>query len=121
MQLMRLKRLLSIIALGAALAAGGTTAGAAEGDGTPAAQSAGAAPKLELHRDLGELLRDEKPSGLARAELASGQTLHGAILGIELCVIAECKDARAWVALPMVGAGLGLTGSLLLLPEGVTP
>jgi hypothetical protein len=62
----------------------------------------------------------ETPTALARAELVVGQTLHGIALGGEFCGVVQCDDGRAIVAALVVGAGVGLTGSLLLTGDGVT-
>lgn len=64
----------------------------------------------------------EEPTTVARAGLAAGQTVHGFVLGLELCVILECDGVRPWTAAMTLGAGTGLTVSLLATSEqGVTP
>lgn len=57
----------------------------------------------------------------ARAELVAFQTLHGFAVGAELCVIAECEDARPWAITLMATTGSALGASLYLTREGVTP
>ncbi len=63
----------------------------------------------------------EQYSSLARAELIAAQTIHGAVLGLEVCAALECNDERAVVGLIMLGAlgGLGITWGLS--DGGVTP
>ncbi|MFP4599971.1 MAG: hypothetical protein ACLFVJ_17065 [Persicimonas sp.] len=63
----------------------------------------------------------ESATTAARAELAFFQTMHGLALGGELCIIAECDDPKAVVALLGVGAGIGLGASLGLSSDGITP
>lgn len=65
--------------------------------------------------------RDSGPSAFARAELAVAQTIHGVGLGLELCFLAQCDDSRAVGAAMVAGGGLGLTLSLLLTSDGITP
>jgi hypothetical protein len=77
-------------------------------------------PSIGVERSLGEILRDEDPTGLARAELVTGQTLHGIVLAAEMCALIECDDARVGVALLMLGAGAGLGGSLFFTSDGIT-
>lgn len=66
-------------------------------------------------------LRDEKPTTLARAELVIGQTAHGIGLGLEFCLLAKCDDVRAMGATMILGGASGLTASLLLSRNGITP
>ena len=61
------------------------------------------------------------PTRLARGELVTTQTLHGIILGVELCAVLECLDARTIVSASLLGGAAGLTGSLLYSPDGVRP
>lgn len=68
-----------------------------------------------------ESLRDGAPTGLARAELAVLQTIHGIVVGAEVCALAECDDPRALGALLIFGGGLGLGASLLATTDGITP
>jgi hypothetical protein len=63
----------------------------------------------------------EGRSGAARAELTLFQTLHGGVLGAEVCVIAGCEDARPWVLSLMLGAGVGFGTSFALSQGGVRP
>jgi hypothetical protein len=63
----------------------------------------------------------ERYTSLARAELISAQTVHGIVLGVELCVVAECDDARLSVATAMAMGGVGLGTSWYLTRGGVTP
>jgi hypothetical protein len=65
--------------------------------------------------------KNEHATGLARGELATGQTIHGITLGIELCVLAECQDERVIISSILLGAGAGLAGSLLYQSDGVRP
>ncbi|MCG8556980.1 MAG: hypothetical protein MJD61_17105 [Proteobacteria bacterium] len=57
----------------------------------------------------------------ARAELASFQTLHGLVLGIESCTLLECDGERAWALGLMATTGAGLGLSLRLSANGITP
>ncbi len=69
-----------------------------------------------------QITRGEKPTGLARGELVGAQTLHGIVIGGEICMILECNDGRAVVAALLVGGGVGLTASLLYdSDKGMTP
>ncbi|MBI3178231.1 MAG: hypothetical protein HYZ27_01135 [Deltaproteobacteria bacterium] len=63
----------------------------------------------------------EQPTGLARGELATFQFIHGVAVGGELCVLAECADARATVVALILGGGAGLGGSLLATRNGIRP
>ncbi len=64
----------------------------------------------------------EEPEGSARASLATGQGLHGAILGLQTCVLLECSGPRPFYGLPTLGASAGLGLSLLATHErGITP
>ncbi len=77
--------------------------------------------KHEKQQDTGAPDAAETATTAARAELAFFQTLHGLALGGELCIIAECDDPKAVVALLGVGAGVGLGASLGLSSDGITP
>lgn len=72
----------------------------------------------QLHR---QLVAAEQPQGLARAELAAFQTLHGIAFGGEACIVAQCRDARAVVGALTLGGLAGLSVSLLVTTNGVTP
>jgi len=63
----------------------------------------------------------EQPTGTARAELVMGQTLHGILLGVEVCVAFGCEDVQPWVLSLMLGAGGGFGLSMWLSVDGVTP
>jgi len=64
--------------------------------------------------------REKRPASRgARAELASVQALIGAAAGAELCGIAECDQARAWAGTVLLGAGAGVTLSLLTTRDGI--
>ncbi len=76
-------------------------------------------PAPSLH--LGESLRNEEYSDLARAELISFQTSAGILAGAEICVLAQCDDTRAVIALLLLGAGAGVTVSTLATSDGITP
>lgn len=67
-------------------------------------------------------LNIEEPTNLARAELAVGQTLHGIVLGFQVCAAIDCGDQpRLVAAFPAVGGGAGLGLSLLATGDsGVT-
>lgn len=65
--------------------------------------------------------RDVDPSGLARAELVVVQTLHGIGVGTEVCLIADCRDPRAFGALLTLGGGIGLAISIVVTADGITP
>jgi len=75
-----------------------------------AARAASAAVAGEEHNEPG-----------ARAELGFYQTLHGIGVGIEICAIADCGSATAWIGVPTLAAGAGLTAALLATPHGITP
>ncbi|MBA2662792.1 MAG: hypothetical protein H0U74_10885 [Bradymonadaceae bacterium] len=62
----------------------------------------------------------ERVSAQARAELAIFQTIHGIIVGGELCYLLDCDDARPIVAGLALGAATGLGLSLLLTQDGLT-
>lgn len=75
-------------------------------------------PEDEVDERYGSL----EPTGLARAELASYQTFAGIGAAGLFCGLAECDDARLWVAVLTLGGGAGLTGSLLATRKnGITP
>ncbi|QDG51920.1 hypothetical protein FIV42_14580 [Persicimonas caeni] len=75
----------------------------------------------EKTRPKGEdLIGQEEPSGLARAELAFFQTAHGITLGAELCAMVECDSEQAVVAALGIGGALGLTLSLVPTQDGIT-
>lgn len=63
--------------------------------------------------------RDRKNRRAGRAELAIGQLLHGAALGVEVCVLADCNNPRVWSGATLAGVGIGLTASLLATRDGV--
>jgi hypothetical protein len=71
------------------------------------------APKLAPER--------ARTTGAARAELIFVQTVHGIALGGELCLMAECEDARAVTGLLMAGGGVGFAASFFGSRSGVTP
>jgi hypothetical protein len=62
---------------------------------------------------------ETKSSG-ARAELVVLETLNGLGVGVEVCILAECGNARPWAAALMLGTGAGIAGSLLLTSGGIT-
>ena len=80
---------------------------------TPAAQL----PVAEDDERYGSL----RPSGLARAELTSFQTLAGIGAAGMLCGLAGCDDGRVIVTVLTLGAGAGLAGALVGSRDGVTP
>lgn len=63
----------------------------------------------------------EDPSPLARAELATFQTLYGITAGGFMCGAGECSDARVVVGLLALGGGVGLGASLYGTRHGITP
>ena len=63
----------------------------------------------------------ERRTNLARAELATVQTIHGITLGLEFCVLIECDEPRVIVGSAIVGGGAGLALTLLPTNEGVRP
>jgi hypothetical protein len=69
---------------------------------------------------LGPVELGEKKESGARAQLAFYQTLHGIGVGIEVCVLADCNDAKVWVSLPTLGGLIGLGASLLATRNGIT-
>ncbi len=55
----------------------------------------------------------DEPTSNARAELATVQTLHGAVVGIELCAIGGCSGSNAApFGLALIGASLGALATL---------
>jgi hypothetical protein len=62
----------------------------------------------------------ERASPGARAELALFQTLHGAVLGGELCVVIQCDSSGALLGLAVVGGAAGAAASLVAAPA-LTP
>lgn len=71
-------------------------------------------------KDARRGINGERFTPLARAELISAQTLHGIILGAELCSVADCSE-RPTIAVVMVGGGGGLLLSWLVSSDGLTP
>ncbi|MFB1484023.1 hypothetical protein [Corallococcus sp. RDP092CA] len=67
-----------------------------------------------------EAVSKEQPSQGARASLTVVQTMHGVTQGILLCAISSCQDARAYVALSLLGGGAGAAISLLTTRSGLT-
>jgi hypothetical protein len=63
----------------------------------------------------------EKPTSLARAELASWQTLHGIAVGGDVCRILGCDDAALVALLSTAGGVAGIALSLSLTEGGITP
>lgn len=81
-------------------------------------------PPFEAPRSVAPTQPDEgteAPTSMARAEVIFFQTLHGMALGLELCVMAECRDAQPFVGSMMLGAGLGFGASYLMAQDGVSP
>lgn len=66
-------------------------------------------------------LFDETPTRSARTELVLFQTVHGILIGSELCLAFDCDDVTEWSAMVGLGGGLGLLGSLASSRGGVTP
>lgn len=62
----------------------------------------------------------EEPDIFARSELVLFQTIHGLILGAELCVLLQCDDERLVVGSVMGGGIGGLSLSLLNTDGGIT-
>src|SRR5436190_710957 len=54
----------------------------------------------------------EQPESGPRAELALFHTIHGIVVGVEVCVVSQCDSASAFVALALLGGGLGATIAL---------
>ncbi|MBA2662791.1 MAG: hypothetical protein H0U74_10880 [Bradymonadaceae bacterium] len=77
------------------------------------------APGAPVLREGPYAYRPESVSRLARVELVTFQTIHGIVVGGELCTIIKCDVASLFVAVGFGGAGLGL--SLYLTPDGITP
>lgn len=101
----------------------GATAGAGEGE-EPVEQPADQQIGEQTDADGGQYdrLGLEQPSGLARAELASFQTIHGMVLAIQMCAVLDCDlESRSGVGGLTLGAGVGLGSSLLATGEGIYP
>jgi hypothetical protein len=82
--------------------------------GPPALQRAEAVPKDE------EVSAEQRPSRGARAELVIFQTVHGVILGAEICAVVDCQGVRPH-ALALLGGGVaGIGASLFGSSGGVT-
>lgn len=64
----------------------------------------------------------EEATGLARGTLVASQTIHGALLGLQGCIVVNCDSPRLGVGLPALGAatGFGLT-FYATHDRGVTP
>ena len=62
----------------------------------------------------------EEPTGVARAELVTFQTLHGIVLGGQSCALLGCDSPRLALGLPTLGGSIGLGGSLLFSRDGIT-
>lgn len=75
---------------------------------------------VTAYRDLGEVLRDEEPVPLARAELAIIQTFNGIGAGLNTCGVLTCSGLRPYVVSAMLGGGAGLAASLYLSRDGIT-
>jgi hypothetical protein len=58
----------------------------------------------------------ERPDQASRAELALFQTFHGAAVGVELCVVAECDSGEAYIGLALLGGAGGAALSLRARP-----
>lgn len=79
------------------------------------------APDEEAAVETFDRLGTEKPELSSRASLVTGQTLHGGILGLQTCALAECESPRPLIGLPILGAGAGLGLSLYATHErGIT-
>ena len=63
----------------------------------------------------------ETPTRLARAELAIFQTFHGAVIGAEVCILAECNDAAGAIGLVLLGGVAGALGSVGATSGGIEP
>lgn len=55
----------------------------------------------------------EEPTPVAGVELAAGQAVHGAVLGIQGCMAAGCDSALPFVLSPAIGAAAGAGGGFL--------
>ncbi len=63
----------------------------------------------------------EARSNLARAELATRQTLQGGAVGVLFCAALDCADVRPWTLSILLGASAGLGLTLGLTRGGVSP
>jgi hypothetical protein len=93
---------------------------------------AAALGRASLEELRGLLARQEEPgrgrrgrngerfTALAKAEIISGQTLHGVVIGGELCLATDCGE-KALVTSLMLGGGAGLGLSWYLTRDGITP
>lgn len=90
----------------------------AELDG-PAAPPPGATEPASTARP-GDRPGHESPSQQARAELALTMTVHGILLGADICEMVECEgSSRAWAATLMASGGAALGLSLYLTRDGI--
>lgn len=65
---------------------------------------------------------DESPSAGSRARLVVWQTVHGGIVGGEICGLLECDSVRGGIGSVLLGMGAGVTTSLLATRRhGVRP
>ncbi|MEO1301605.1 MAG: caspase family protein [Myxococcota bacterium] len=78
----------------------------------------GPSPRLAGYRSA---RFDETPSRDARTELVLVQTVHGLLIGAEICLASDCDDLEEWTAVLGLAGGLGLGASLALSQDGVTP
>lgn len=81
--------------------------------GHPAAALVDASP-LALAGAGGRASREEPTSG-ATAELALFQTLHGLVVGVELCIAVECDEPAPVIGLSLAGGVAGAIFSLKVL------
>lgn len=76
---------------------------------------------LEGPEPVASLTRDGPPTIYSRAELVVLQTIHGIVVGAELCVIFECEGAQQVGGLMLGGGAVAFTTSFLLSRNGISP
>lgn len=90
-------------------------------EGAPAAQQKARDAAFQARREGSTWVDVREPTGLARAELVLGQTLHGLTQGVWGCVMLPCTDGALGTGIVLLSAGLGGTASYFLTTWGISP